>query len=175
MSEKVIRIHIIKYLPKIFIKHEKLYINVHIIQISFFSFRLIMLPINLGHFFKTCINSSLLSWSRLSNRFPQHYMLLALVFPQSWKINSYWWRKYKLYKQLRDLCAGTVLTAPCFLVLESTMHASKGIKGQSDPAMMLLIQTTTVLPSNDTYGPQQWTTCYNKIKMLGWCTYLNGN
>lgn len=150
MSEKVIRIHIIKYLPKIFIKHEKLYINVHTIQISFFSFRLIMLPINLGHFCKTCINSSLLSWSRLSNRFPQHYVLLALVFPQSWKINSYWWRKYKLYKQLRDLCAGTVLTAPSFLVLESTMHASKGWNQR------------TVWSSNDVSDPnnnsptQQW-------------------
>lgn len=77
----------------------------------FFKFRLMMLPINLGYFCKTCISSSLLSWSWLSKRFPKHYMLLALVFPQSWKINFYWWRKCKLYKHLRDLQAGTVLTA----------------------------------------------------------------
>lgn len=114
-------------------------------------------------------------WSRLSKRFSKHYMILALVFPHSWKINSYWWREYKLYKQCRDLWAGTVLTAPS---LRTSFPGTRKcyIYFQRRESNGSLIQqwcfwakqwATTFLPSNDTYGPQQWATLYNNNKNTG--------
>lgn len=140
-----------------------------------------MLPINLGHFCKTCISSPLLSWSRLSKRFSQHYMLLALVFPQSWKINSYWWRKYKLYKQLRDLCAGTVLTAPSLTTSFPGSGKCYACFQRRESKDSLIQQWYFWTKQQQSYSAMILTD-HNKeqhgtitIRMLGLCTYPSGN